>query len=78
MYKFFILKFKAVFKCAVDDLIDSVFIINKKFIVDTNLVKERCSSDSFVQMRNNVIDVVHEEMLGFHIVKAEESKILIN
>lgn len=78
MNEFLVLEFKAVLKGSINNLIDSLFIVNQDLVVDANLIEKRSSSHSFVEMRDNIINIVHEEMFSFHIVEAKKGKILIN
>ncbi len=78
MDKSFLLKFNAAIEGSFNNLLNHLLIIDKNFVVDTYFIEEACCSNSFIQMREDIRNVLHEEMLGFHIVEAKKSKVLID
>ena len=55
-----------------------MLIIDQNLIVDTHLIEETGSSHPLIEMRNDVGDILHEDVLCLHVVEAQQSKILVN
>jgi hypothetical protein len=55
-----------------------LLIIDQNLIIDANLIEEAGSPNSLIEMRNDVGNVLHEDVLRLHVVEAQQCEILVN
>jgi hypothetical protein len=76
--EFLLLELDAAVKRSFDDLLDDDLVVDQNFIVNADFIEEAGGSDSLVEMGNDEGDVLHEDVLGLHVVEAEESEVLVD
>lgn len=78
MNQLFLLKFDAAVQSPFDDLLHNLLIIDQYLVVDADLIEEVRSADSLVEMRDDVGNVLHEDVLCLHVVEAEQGEVLVD
>jgi hypothetical protein len=51
--------------------IDQLLVVDENLVVDADLVEEAGGADLLVQVLQDVGDVTHQDVLGFHVVEAQ-------
>lgn len=78
MDQLLLLQLNAAIQSPLNDLLYDLLIIDQQLIVDAHLIEEIGSADPFVEVRDDVGDVLHEDVLGLHVVEAEEGEVLVD
>lgn len=59
-------------------LFNKFFIVDQDLVIDADFIQETGSPDSLVQMKENIRDVLHQDVFGFHVVETEQGQVLVN
>ena len=58
--------------------IDQLFVVDENLVVDADLVEEAGGAHFLVEVFEDVGDVTHQDVLGFHVVEAEQGQVLVD
>lgn len=78
MVDFLLFEFNARIECSIKDGFNGLKVVDENLVIDTDLIEEGSCPDPLGEEGKDVVDMVHEDVLGFGVVEAEKSEVLEN